>query len=152
MTKGKRMVKNRCEYEITINNILEVKPLDVFKFMHQKFDNVVVPQALESAEDLDEVSEIIGWCSNVKAYLNALYTYLDTLTRTAKAVGDKELSAELIAKRNIVKNYQDHISDVFSGTSRVATIYFEKQKELRMDARNNTIQYGGRTYEERMAS
>jgi hypothetical protein len=145
------MVKKRCEYDITINNILDVEPMEVFLYMHSKFDNVVVPQELESADDLTEVSEIIGWCSNVKAYLNALYTYLDTLTRSAKAAGDKELSAGLIARRNIIKNYQDHISDIFSGTSRVATIYFEKQKELRMDGRNNTIQYGGRTYAERLA-
>ena len=145
------MEKKKCSYEITINNILDKTPMEIFSFMHAKFDNVVVPQHIESAEELSEISEIIGWCSNVKAYLNTLYTYLDILTRDAKMAGEKELSSQLICKRNIVKNYLDHIADTFTGTSRVATIYFEKQKELMMDVRANTVQYGGRYASERMA-
>ncbi len=139
------MEKQKYQYEVTVNNIEDMEPMDVFNYMHTKFDNVYVPETLTTAEDLQKVSVLMAWCINVKSYLNTLSVFLDIMTRNAKNAKEKEKHDQLVCKKNIIKSYLDHINDVYTGTSRVSTIYFKQQEELMMEGRANNIQYGGFT-------
>ena len=135
--------KPKYQYEVTVNNIDELDPVDIFKYMHNKFDNVYVPEYITSADELPKLSAIMAWSINVKAYFNTLAIFLDILKRDAKNTNQKDKLDQLICKEKIIVGYRKRMDEIYNGASRVLTCYIKQQEEFQMEGRLNNVQYGG---------
>lgn len=141
--RGRIMAKDQ---QITIQNVITLPPEDIFAILYEGYSKLTVPEYVDGPEDLDRISQLLGWCTNSKSYLASLEVYLDIATRNAKKNGDKNLHAEMVCRKNIIKTFKDMVADAYSASSRQATIYFEQRKELEEEKRNNNVQYGRAGY------
>lgn len=129
--------------QVNIKTVTTMAPEEIFNELFEKYGDISVPEYILGPEDLDRISQLLGWCTNSKSYLSSLEVYLDIATRNANHSGDKETHAVMVCRKNIVKTFKDNVSDVYAACSRQATIYFEQRKELEEEQRNNSVQYGG---------
>ncbi len=128
--------------QINVRSVTSMDPEDIFNEMDRMYGNITVQEYVSGPEDLDRISQMLGWCTNSKSYLASLGVYLDIATRNAKKCGNKELHSDMVCRKNIIKTYYDIVSDIYTACSRQATLYLEQRKELEEEKRLNNIQYG----------
>lgn len=128
---------------LTVQNVTDKTAQEIFEILSAEYDNIFLPEEVITADDLTDIYQMLGKCTNIKSYLNTLYIHLDICTRAAKRKGkDAKLEYEdMVARKTVVKAYYDHIDDICKASSRQATVYFEQQKEIRLDQQINNMQY-----------
>ncbi len=132
--------------EVNINTISYIEPSDLLTFLDENYGGLSVPEDAVTPEDIERFISLLGYCTNVKSFLNSLLSKLDIDTRLAKESKDKILADRLICKKTLVKNYYDMIDDISKTVSRQATLYFKVEDENKEEKRISNIQYGKRRY------
>ena len=132
--------------EVNINTISYIEPSDLLAFLDENYGGLTVPEDAVTPEDIERFISLLGYCTNVKSFLNSLLSKLDIDTRLAKGSKDKVLADRLICKKTLVKNYYDMIDDISKTVSRQATLYFKVEDENKEEKRISNIQYGKRRF------
>lgn len=132
------MSNNIYDIAITVNNVTTIDTEYLFKYFYEKYDSIVVVPEINSYKDLEKVSKLITYSSNVKRYLNTLKTYVDTVTRSIKRDKEKkDYYDDLMAKKAILNAYYENMDDIYKACSRLVSIYVEERKEIAEEKRND---------------
>lgn len=115
---------------VTVNNVTELNPVVLYVSLANEYDQLSLPAAVETIDDMNEISKLISYCANSKAYLNSLLVYLDIATRIEKRKGKDAKTAydDMVCRKNIVSSYFDTIDGISKAGSRMVTIFLEAKK------------------------
>lgn len=128
--------------ELNANNINAALPEEVLAFLHERYDDVRIPEEVVSFDELSLIEQQMGWLANEHTYLNYLYNLTDMQTRNSKLLGLDEKHANDICKRNMIKSYKDNLEALNKLLSRKITIYQMNREDERMESRIYNMQKG----------
>ncbi len=115
---------------LTVNNIVEMKPMEVWEALSGLYDGVRVPEEAVGPEDLDRISGLMGWCMNQRAYLSSLLAYAEIETKRVNRTGPKDEYSDMVSKKTTIKAYLDVLKGIYDTSSRQLTIYQTQHDEV----------------------
>ena len=108
---------------VTVDNVCDIPPLDLFEFLHAKVGNVLIPEILVPV-DLSKMCKIIALYSTYLSFLRELYARLDIATRETK--NRRQNADDMICRKTIIKAYIDNLDDCVKAASRISSLYISQ--------------------------
>ena len=114
---------------VTVNNVVQLSPMEVWESLSALYDNVKVPEEAVGPEDLNHISELMGWSMNQRAYLSSLSAFVEIETKRINRTGTKTEYSDMVSKKTTIKTYLDVLKGIYDTSSRQLTIYQTQHDE-----------------------
>lgn len=115
-----------------MTDILKLKPQELLLWLNKNC-SVIIPERIESAEDLKFSGELIGKITGYYSFLMSIYLNAKIEVRMAKREKlPKEEIEEYIDRRDILKEYTDMLKLQYTSISRMITVKKQVDEELKM--------------------
>ncbi len=112
-------------------SILEMDIFELLDWLSQRF-SVKLPNKVETAEQMNEASELLLKLTSYHSYLCELLSYAKVAVRYAKRNYSKTDWEDYVDKQNAIDRWLDIIKQQYTALSRAVTIRTENNKELFM--------------------
>lgn len=122
------MVKTNAE-------ILQMNPIDLQNWLTEEFElTEEIPTDINTIEDMEKASHLIGLFTNRLSYLTALGVYAKMSVRTEKRKGkeNKEKADDMIDRQYAIDAAASIVKQQYTAVSRMITVKQEINKELYM--------------------
>lgn len=114
--------------------LLSMRPMDLADWLTENFTREL-PQAILSAEDMDNASQLLLKLANTYSYLNSLLAYAKLAMRETKRNGNREAYEDMYDRKEAIQNATESVKQQYAAVSRAVTIRMENNRELMMNAK-----------------
>ena len=116
---------------MTYADALKKEPKELLNWLVKNF-SVVIPEQVNSAEDMVLASSKLLELSSKYSYLCNLASYAKIVCRDYKRNKDKQEYEDMVDKKEIIGYMSDSVKQSYQALSRAVTIYIHNLEELKM--------------------
>jgi hypothetical protein len=115
--------------------LLQMKPIELQNWLTEEFElTKEIPTDINTIEDMEKASHLIGLFTNRLSYLTALGVYAKMAVRAEKRKGkeNKELADDMIDRQYAIDAAANIVKQQYTAVSRMITVKQEINKEIYM--------------------
>ncbi len=121
-----------AEKPLTFSNMKTMDPEELTERLIREF-YIAVPEEVDSVETMSLAGNLLGELTNNYSYLSSMLALFKVAVRVAKKKKDKELTEDMISKRDTLEVILDMVKQQYAAVSRMLSTRQMVINELRMN-------------------